>query len=108
MDTARARRASARSQRGWAGLIGLLIALAIVAWLGRGLLAKLLPAPPPPTRAGARAPGPVAPADFDATTTTPVPRNELERAKGLENAVRDQAADMARRIEDAQQQPPRN
>lgn len=90
-------------QRGWAGLIGLLLALLIVAWLGRTLLTRLLPQASTETRhsqhAGNRVPGSAAPADLDATTTSPSPRNALDRARGLESAVRDQAADIEKRID---------
>jgi hypothetical protein len=96
--------APAHRQRGWAGLIGILLALLIVAWLGRTLLARLLPEMTPVTskgqHAGNRVPGGASPADIDATTATPAPRSELERARGLEGAVRDQAADMSKRIDE--------
>jgi hypothetical protein len=96
-----------RRQRGWAGLIALLLALLIVAWLGRTLLAKLLPAPTAVVttkgHTNARGPGGGAPADEDATTATPVPRNELERAKGLEAEVHKDAAEQEKRIDAATQ-----
>jgi hypothetical protein len=99
--------AAPRRQRGWAGLIALLLALLIVAWLGRTLLAKLLPAPSATVttkgHAGARVTGGGAPADEDATTATPVPRNELERAKGLEAQVRKDAEAQEKRIDAATQ-----
>ncbi len=97
-------RPAARLQRGWAGLIGLLIALLIVAWLSRTLIRRLLPDESTTimtsTEHGNRVPGGLAPADVDVTTTTPVPRNELQRARGLESATRDQAADMSKRIDE--------
>lgn len=95
-----------RRQRGWAGLIALLLALLIVAWLGRTLLARLLPAPTAVVTTkghGARGPGGGAPADEDAATAAPVPRNELERAKGLEAQVRKDAAEQQKRIDAATQ-----
>jgi hypothetical protein len=90
-------------------LIALLIALLIVAWLGRTLLFRLLPQPETTMtskgpHAGRRVPGGAAPADLDPTTATPVPRNELERARGLESTIRDQAADMSKRIDDSMKQ----
>jgi hypothetical protein len=97
---------TARRQRGWAGLIGLLIALLIVAWLGRTLLVRLLPEAATagdaakPRHAGNRVPGGASPADVDVGTATPSARNELERARGLESAVRDQAADLSKRIDE--------
>jgi hypothetical protein len=93
--------ATRRRQRGWAGLVALLLALLIVAWLGRTLLARLLPAPAAVEtskgHAGGRATG------GDATAATPVPRSELERAKGLEAQVRKDAADEEKRIDAATQ-----
>jgi hypothetical protein len=108
MATPRRFAAMATRQRGWAGLIGLLIALLIVAWLGRTLITKLLPAPATVVTTkgrvdGARAPGGVAPGDVDATSATPVPRNELERARGLESDVRRQAAELEQRIDKSTQ-----
>ncbi|MEO8976756.1 MAG: hypothetical protein ABI552_13500 [Casimicrobiaceae bacterium] len=94
---------TARLQQGWVGLIGLLLALLIVAWLGRSLLLQLLPPPPTMSRGSSainRVPGGAAPAEVDATTASPSPRNELERAKGLESATRDQASEISKRIDD--------
>jgi hypothetical protein len=94
-------------QRGWAGLIALLLALLIVAWLGRTLLAKLLPAPATTVttrgHGDARGSGGTTPADADATSATPAPRNELERARGLEAEVRKDAAEQEKRIDAATQ-----
>jgi len=83
-----------------------LLALLIVAWLSRTLLRQLLPDTATTTmtsrnaHAGNRVPENAAPADVDVTTATPVPRNELERARGLESTVRDQAADLSKRIDE--------
>jgi hypothetical protein len=101
MDASRSRVAARHRQRGWAGLIGLLIALVIVAWLGRILIAKLLPSAPPADAHGVhRVPGGAAPADVDPTTATPVPRTELERARNLQADVQKQAADLEKRIDE--------
>ena len=65
-------------QGGWVGLLGILIALAIVAWLyGDVLKAYLLPPSPPPTAAtktgtpgaAARAVGGIGPAEIDVSST---------------------------------------
>lgn len=95
---------SARRQHGWVGLIGLLLALLIVAWLGRTLLAELLPhaastAPSKSAHAGKHVPDGASPTDVDVTTATPTPQDALSRAKGLESAMHDQAADLAKRID---------
>jgi len=65
-------------QGGWVGLLGILIALAIVAWLyGDVLRPYLLPPLPPPTAAtktrtpgaAARAVGGIGPAEIDVSST---------------------------------------
>ena len=94
---------SLRRQRGWLGLIGLLLALLIVAWLGRTMLTQLLPpmtTSSSKSHAGNRVPGGGSPADFDVTTATPSPGDALSRAKDLESATRDQAADLSKRIDE--------
>ena len=92
-------------QRGFLGLIVILIALLIVAWLsmdalkqygvmsgtavaaegraGRGTRARTR-CRRAPSRAGA------------STTATPAPMNALDKARGLEGAVREQAAETSR------------
>jgi len=96
-------------QRGWVGLLAILIALAIVAWLSKdalkqyGLLSGLEPSTKAaPATGGVRGPGvgtTEAPADL--STATPAPINALERARAVEGMVKEQAADNARRIDDA-------
>ena len=93
-------------QGGWVGLIGMLLALAIVAYLARDVLRKygLMPSTGETVvRSGASAerggtPGERAraPAAVDANgalveSTTPVPTNAIERARGLEGFVREQS-----------------
>ena len=90
-----------RRQRGWVGLVVLLLALVIVAVLAQtalkhyGLLAA---ADTPAENKRARLQAPDASGQVDAATATP--RNALERARGLENAVRQQADDLGRQIDD--------
>jgi hypothetical protein len=91
-----------RSQRGWIGLVVLLIALVIVAMLSQKLLKQmgLFSEDRVMSKgAGARGPGAVADAPFDATGATPTPGNAMERAKGLESAVQQQSQDMTQRID---------
>ena len=94
------------SQRGWVGLVVLLLALAIVAVLAQTLLKQYgalggadstKSARPGDT---SRAAGQLAPAPID-TTTTPAPASALERARGLESAVQQQAQELGKRIDDA-------
>ena len=88
-------------QRGWVGLVVLLQALVIVAVLAQtalkhyGLLAA---ADTSAANARARLQAPDASGRVDAATATP--RNALERARGMENVVRQQADDLGRQIDE--------
>ncbi len=96
----------ARRQRGWLGLIGLLLALVIVAVLAQKVLKTygLLPGAEPATKSaaerGPRGPGEVTPAPMDTTGVTPAPRAAIERARGLENAVQQQANEINKRMDE--------
>jgi hypothetical protein len=91
-------------QGGWAGVITLLLAVLIVALLS-GTLLKHYGAPaarsdraaPAPGEAGVRAPG-AAPVDNE--LALPAPTNAVERARAVEETVRQQAADRDKRIDD--------
>jgi hypothetical protein len=88
-------------QRGWVGLVVLLLALVLVALLAQTALKHyglLAPADTPAENKRARLQGSDASGQVDAATATP--RNALERARGLENAVRQQADDLGRQIDD--------
>jgi hypothetical protein len=90
------------SQRGWVGLIVLLLALLIVAVLSQKMLRQmgLLTDDRVTTKtAGPRGLGPSAPVDVDPTGATPTPGNALERAKGVESTVLQQSQDMGQRID---------
>jgi hypothetical protein len=90
-------------QRGWLGLIGLLLALVIVAILAQKVLKTygLLSGAEPETKtAGPRGPGGASPAPMDATDVTPTPRAAIERARGLESAVQQQANDINKRMDE--------
>ena len=90
-----------RRQRGWVGLVVLLLALVIVAVLAQTALKHyglLAPADTPVENKRARLQAPDASGQVDAATATP--RNALEHARGLENAVRQQADDLGRQIDD--------
>ena len=90
--------ASRTRQRGWVGLIVLLVAVVIVGMLLKTVLKEygLTGTTGPASKA--------TPVDWvspDVTTTEVTPRNALERARALESAVQQQAADQAKRIDDA-------
>ena len=73
-----------RAQQGWIGLVVLLLALAIVAWLARSALTSYgLTAKP-----AAQAPSPGAP-----------PTDARERARAVEQTVIERARETARQIE---------
>jgi hypothetical protein len=98
-----------RRQRGWAGLVAILIALAIVAWLSKDALKQYglmsgLGSPNKVAPAAERVRGPgvgVTGASPDVTTATPAPFEALERARSVEGMVKGQAAENAKRIDDA-------
>jgi len=78
----------------------LLLALVIVAVLAQTALKHygLLTPADTPAKTSARLQAPDASGQVDAATTTP--RNALERARGMENVVRQQADDLGKRIDD--------
>lgn len=91
-------------QGGWAGLVGLVLALVIVALLVKtvmgqmGLLedaGKAAGAPPGQVSSAATAPATAA----EAAAVTPA--GAMERARGLEQAMREQARENAERIDKA-------
>jgi hypothetical protein len=86
-------------QRGWLGLIAILIALVIVALLAQKLLKTygLVPGTETSAPAGLRGPGSAA---GDATNATPAPTNPIERARGLEQQVQRDAQDIGKRIDE--------
>jgi hypothetical protein len=95
-------------QRGWVGLIAILVALVIVAMLAKDALRQygLVPGGAAPAKAGspgerARAPGAVGAEAFDPGAATAAPAAPLERARGLEESVRQQAEERAKRTQDA-------
>ena len=83
-------------QTGWIGLIGLLIALVIVAVLAQTVLRSygLFGS----ERTAARDASEARPASGDASR--PAPANPMERARGLEQEVQRGAQDMGRRIDE--------
>ena len=89
-------------QRGWIGLIVLLAALVIIGVLLKTVLQQygLTGDAGPASKAT-----PVDSVSHDVTTTEVTPRNALERARGLESAVQQQAVENAKRIDDALQKP---
>ena len=90
-------------QRGWVGLVALLLALVIVAMLAQTALRRygLLAAGDAPAKnTASRVSGDAAPAELDPATVAPTPRNALERARGVENTVRRQADELGKQIDD--------
>ena len=93
----------AQRQRGWIGLIGLLIALVMVALLAQTVLKTygLLPGRDAEVKAGLRGVGAVGPAPLDPTVATPAPTDPIERARGVEQQLQRDAQDLARRIDES-------
>ena len=92
---------SIHRQRGWIGLIVVLLALVIVAVLSQTLLKRmgLLPDDRVGAKSDVRAPAAVGAAPFDVTAAPPTPTNAIERAKGLESSLQQQSQDMSQRID---------
>ena len=93
---------SLRGQRGWVGLIVLLLALVIAGVLAQTLLKKmgLFSGDRVTTNAtGIRGPGPATGVPVDATAATPIPANAIERARGVESTLQQQSQDMSKRID---------
>ena len=89
-------------QRGWLGLVGLLIALVIVAVLAQTVLRSygMLGGGDRAAKAGPRGPGMAAPAAADTTATTPAITAPIERARSVEQQMQRDAQDIDRRIDE--------
>jgi len=94
-------------QRGWAGLVGMLIALAIVLLLGRTVLKQMgVLDPQPPVAASKRLSGqlvPDAPTAQQAVSAAQPYSGPIERARSVEGAVLDHTRDAAARVERSSQ-----
>jgi hypothetical protein len=89
-----------RRDGGWIGLIGILIALVIVAVLAQTVLRSYgLLGSADRTAAGPRTPAGVTPAG-DPTPSVPAVMAPIERAKGLEQQVQRDAQNLGQRIEE--------
>jgi len=89
-------------QGGWAGLLAMLVVLAVVVLLAGTAMRQYGLAGGAPPRAGpeaksGEAQGGVAP-DLPAGAT-PAPRDAIDRVRGLGDTVREQAADLDQRID---------
>ena len=86
-------------QRGWLGLVVILLALVIVALSARTALKQygVLDDPSKPRPAAVAKPGATELEQAPATT----PRDALERARGVQDMVRQQAIEQDKRIDDA-------
>jgi hypothetical protein len=85
-------------QGGWVGLIGLVLALVIVAMLAKTVLEQYGLTRKPGAGGDRTGLGPV---PHETTSVVPAPRDAVERARGLESTVQQQAIDNAKRIDDA-------
>jgi len=91
-----------RVQRGWVGLVGIFIALVIVAVLAQTVLRSygLLGGAQSAASSGSRSPASVAPASTESARSTPAVTAPLEKARGLEQQIQQDARDLDRRIDD--------
>jgi hypothetical protein len=92
-----------RRQRGWVGLIVILLALAVVALLGRTVLREmgLLGARPPVAQTGepGRLPSGAQPA-AEPASATPSSSAPIDRARAVEGMVLQGAAERGRQVDD--------
>ena len=93
-------------QRGWVGLVVMLVALVIVAFLAKEGLKQygLAPDKTTATRAGtpgerARAPGATGAEALDLGSAPSAPTGALERARGVEDMIKRQADERATRMD---------
>jgi hypothetical protein len=91
-------------QGGWVGLIVILLALAIVAWLSKDALKQygLLSGPPKAAESTGlqRSPTPAAVSDYSGGAS-PSFQATVERARGVEDTVRRGAEVQSRQVDDA-------
>ena len=91
-------------QRGWVGLIVILVALVIVAFLAKEALKQYGLGKPTAAKAAtpgerARAAGAVGAEVLDVETAPQAPASALERARGIEDMVKREAAERASRMD---------
>ena len=87
-------------ERGWVGLIVLLLALVIVAVLAQTVLKSYgMLGAGAPVKAQTRGLGPAASASPD-TAAAPAPMTPIERARGVEQTVKQGEEDMSKRIDE--------
>jgi hypothetical protein len=96
------------AQGGWVGLVVILLALVIVAFLAKDALKQygLVPGAAVTTKAGtpaerARAPGAGGIEALDLGSAPTAPASALERARGVEDMVKQQAGERATRVDGA-------
>jgi hypothetical protein len=89
-------------QRGWLALVGIVLALVIVAVLAQSALRSygLLGSAQPGATPGSRAPASVAPASVEAGRSASAVTAPLEKARGLEQQIQRDARDLDRHIDD--------
>jgi cytochrome c-type biogenesis protein CcmH/NrfG len=87
-------------QRGWVGLVIILVALVIVAVLAQTALKSYGLLPATQAARALRGPPPVSPAS-DPTSVPATPTAAIERARGLEQQMQRDAQEQAKRIDDS-------
>jgi hypothetical protein len=96
-------RAGPRRQRGWIGLVVLLVALLVVAMLGRRILAEMGLAgsgvPAEQSAPGPAATQPATPRTGEGAAPAE-PRSPLDKARGVEESLQRESAERAKRMEE--------
>ena len=96
-------RSPRRAQRGWVGIVVLILALLIVAMLSRSALDQYLGGSI--TRGGAAAgasAGSSGPPDPNAASTPMPSRKPMEQARAVNELVQQQSAEMKKRVDEAE------
>jgi hypothetical protein len=104
LSVERVRSGSRQYQRGWVGLVVLLLALVIVAFLAQNALRQygMLGAPTRVAKPGERprGPGESTQAPLDSSGAAPAPTTAIERARGVEQTLQEGAQDISKRIDE--------
>jgi len=92
------------TQRGWVGLVVLLLALVIVAFLAQTALRQygMLGGPTRAAKPGERprGPGEATQAPLDSSVAAPAPTTAIESARGVEQTLQQGAQDLDKRMDE--------
>jgi len=83
-------RRGVHGQRGWAGLVMLLVVVLVIAFLSKDALLKYLGATATAQRGGSKTP--LDPASSGAAAPAAAPANAMDRARGLQDTLQKESA----------------